>query len=81
MEIGLGALMAEFLQVTTSLVLILVVVEDGLGDTQFQFDQFVIAGLNPCCSGRWSRSCGAVTLLIKFLSVLILVVVEDGPSV
>ena len=33
--------------------------------------------LNPCCSGRWSRTFSA-TLKSLSLRVLILVVVEDG---
>ena len=36
-------------------VLILVVVEDGLV-LLFNMETTIISGLNPCCSGRWSRT-------------------------
>ena len=46
-------------------VLILVVVEDGLVQLQF-FPQALelTLSLNPCCSGRWSRTQPYKTLLI-----------------
>ena len=37
-------------------VLILVVVEDGLVLALRQVSMGAAAGLNPCCSGRWSRT-------------------------
>ena len=37
-------------------VLILVVVEDGLGEINYYDFDYDCYGLNPCCSGRWSRS-------------------------
>ena len=36
-------------------VLILVVVEDGLGEASLDIVSETIDCLNPCCSGRWSR--------------------------
>ena len=45
-------------------VLILVVVEDGLVLDLKQEDALKNAGLNPCCSGRWSRTRPYKTLLI-----------------
>ena len=36
------------------------------------------SGLNPCCSGRWSRTPNAWYRSLKSSGVLILVVVEDG---
>ena len=35
-------------------------------------------GLNPCCSGRWSRTLDELNKIRKAAGVLILVVVEDG---
>ena len=37
-------------------VLILVVVEDGLVLRHTAMSARQIAGLNPCCNGRWSRT-------------------------
>ena len=37
-------------------VLILVVVDDGLVLTLRQVSMGAAASLNPCCSGRWSRT-------------------------
>ena len=34
--------------------------------------------LNPCCSGRWSRTCLTENGILCSLEVLILVVVDDG---
>ena len=34
--------------------------------------------LNPCCSGRWSRTMVKADLGTALVEVLILVVVEDG---
>ena len=53
-EDGLGALL-KVDEDTTLDVLILVVVEDGLGEVlECQWTR--VQSLNPCCSGRWSRS-------------------------
>ena len=41
--------------VNSQKVLILVVVEDGLGVRQKYPDLTEENSLNPCCSGRWSR--------------------------
>ena len=35
-------------------------------------------GLNPCCSGGWSRRERLMLSICQYLSVLILVVLEDG---
>ena len=35
-------------------------------------------GLNPCCSGRWSRTQDIIKVANKAMDVLILVVVDDG---
>ena len=45
--------------ITSFAVLILVVVEDGIGDKHKQRKVYKLFGLNPCCSGRWYRSCTA----------------------
>ena len=37
-------------------VLILVVVEDGLVPDSESTNELGIISLNPCCSGRWSRT-------------------------
>ena len=48
-------------------VLILVVVEDGLVLPTQELCRYNDRGLNPCCSGRWSRTSKQLTLnsLIK----------------
>ena len=58
-------------------VLILVVVEDGLVQN---VDKHLtnICSLNPCCSGRWSRTDNYCDDENYDTIVLILVVVEDG---
>ena len=45
-------------------VLILVVVEDGLVRREQHTSALEKRGLNPCCSGRWSRTRPYKTLLI-----------------
>ena len=64
---------------TLRVVLILVVVDDGL--VPFTDDTSVSAteqpSLNPCCSGRWSRTMRGIAAS-KAVVVLILVVVDDG---
>ena len=59
-------------------VLILIVVEDGLVPTVHKFAVKTEAGLNPYCSGRWSRTFLVKQLKIGIMQVLILIVVEDG---
>ena len=60
------------------IVLILVVVEDGLVLMHEQGNNSNAIGLNPCCSGRWSRTIQNKFYVEPFKIVLILVVVEDG---
>ena len=56
-EDGLGELNFISGYSFTPEVLILVVVEDGLGEYKGGFKWVSTADcLNPCCSGRWSRS-------------------------
>ena len=59
-------------------VLILVVVDDGLVRGFHVSTGIEIVRLNPCCSGRWSRT--RIILNHKEIDgiVLILVVVDDG---
>ena len=59
-------------------VLILVLVEDGLGEYKNQIKLLKGASLNPCFSGRWSRSLKAAVQVLPKRAVLILVLVEDG---
>ena len=60
-------------------VLILVLVEDGLGDTMKKLTLTKSGeGLNPCFSGGWSRSFLIFSLKLRKFFVLILVLVEDG---
>ena len=54
-EDGLGASFSISIIIIFIIVLILVVVEDGLGGVGFEFYGTFKNGLNPCCSGRWSR--------------------------
>ena len=61
-----------------SSVLILVVVDDGLvlkGGGALALRQ---VSLNPCCSGRWSRTVNSDKYDTVEKLVLILVVVDDG---
>ena len=37
-------------------VLILVVVDNGLVPCGLSYTEFLTVSLNPCCSGRWSRT-------------------------
>ena len=48
----------------SSCVLILVVVEDGLVLKDFKMTAESLKSLNPCCSGRWSRTRPYKTMLI-----------------
>ncbi len=59
-------------------VLILVLVEDGLGPPQLKTVTTCGTRLNPCFSGRWSRTICSVFNKLKMMWVLILVLVEDG---
>ena len=58
------------------LVLILVLMEDGLGRPPGNPD-FSPLRLNPCFNGRWSRT-GKLYFTCGAVSVLILVLMEDG---
>ena len=60
------------------LVLILIVVEDGLVQVRPVPSNFLPGGLNPYCSGRWSRTYTVVHIDHYAVVVLILIVVEDG---
>ena len=65
-----------------AIVLILVLVEDGLGDHEKNSIIFDFStGLNPCFGGRWSRSHGRAVRVARRRKVLILVLVEDGLGV
>ncbi len=60
-------------------VLILVLVEDGLGALILKQIAIELDSLNPCFSGGWSRSLLLFSILSnKSTTVLILVLVEDG---
>ena len=63
----------------TELVLILVLVEDGLGVYEGRaWIDIDAKSLNPCFSGRWSRSYELNSRFYIEEWVLILVLVEDG---
>ncbi len=64
--------------VQVEIVLILVLVEDGLGDLQPAKQASRSDSLNPCFSGGWSRSSGKLLQKRLEMVVLILVLVEDG---
>ena len=64
----------------TSAVLILVLVEDGLGEAVI-LPTSRLPCLNPCFSGGWSRSTKSGEDDILRIMVLILVLVEDGLGV
>ena len=59
-------------------VLILVLVEDGLGDKRESNFYVRGRGLNPCFSGGWSRRIKDLNNGSRKHNVLILVLVEDG---
>ena len=67
----------QFARKVNDTVLILVVVEDGLVLLLKILLLRVKRCLNPCCSGRWSRTHHFSEDWYK-IPVLILVVVEDG---
>ena len=56
-EDGLGAYIRVGEWYLFNIVLILVIVEYGFGDTKRLLCGETVKSLNPCCSGRWSRSC------------------------
>ena len=77
-EDGLVQLTADE-QLLQRTVLILIVVEDGLVlSYQLRGMFYCLGGLNPYCSGRWSRTILILYSLMRLISVLILIVVEDG---
>ena len=59
-------------------VLILVVIEDGLVHPINDTYRVQEIGLNPCCSGQWSRTDSSLHKVNSWHCVLILVVVEDS---
>ena len=63
MEDGLVQALVEGTEFAVS-VLILVVVEDGLVLAFCHKHAQVVMSLNPCCSGRWSRTRPYKTILI-----------------
>ena len=77
MEDGLVHVLELYLAAKDA-VLILVVVEDGLVLEETDGKEKTGECLNPCCSGRWSRTMTTFTALKISAPVLILVVVEDG---
>ena len=56
MEDGLVLLLSASVRVNAETVLILIVVEDGLVRQQIASFLYPLEGLNPYCSGRWSRT-------------------------
>ena len=58
-------------------VLILIVVDDGLVLSLEEMKSAANGGLNPYCSGRWSRTFKE-TDWMRHCWVLILIVVDDG---
>ena len=56
MEDGLGVAKTAAQKAASQTVLILVLVEDGLGAEQIRAIFSTDFGLNPCFSGGWSRS-------------------------
>ena len=64
MEDGLVLVLSIIRQVKLQEVLILVVVEDGLVLIDREIKEHGPNCLNPCCSGRWSRTRPYKTLLI-----------------
>ena len=55
MEDGLGAIL-DMAKLEIAVVLILVLVEDGLGGNEEYMVLLRQVSLNPCFGGRWSRS-------------------------
>ena len=52
--------------------------DDGLVLLKQDVSEVVTEGLNPYCSGQWSRTCRLETKFKFKQEVLILVVVDDG---
>ena len=53
--------------------------EDGLVHEKFSIRKMsIVKGLNPYCSGRWSRTLLSLADFEEAGAVLILIVVEDG---
>ena len=52
--------------------------EDGLAHYNYERYKEHSRGLNPCCSGRWSRTFVGITLTHARTRVLILIVVDNG---
>ena len=59
-------------------VLILVLMEDGLGRVAADGSILTPSGLNPCFNGRWSRTPRRRETTKTLTLVLILVLMEDG---
>ena len=59
-------------------VLILVLMEDGLGVRKLFNNKKPEDCLNPCFNGRWTRSARIANACQQYLDVLILVLMEDG---
>ena len=75
---GLVLLSGATINIVQEAVLILVVVDDGLVHLFFCSVCMFKTCLNPCCSGRWSRTYKAWDTADNIEEVLILVVVDDG---
>ncbi len=78
MEDGLGGQTIMNNGLSFIAVLILVLVEDGLGAMKMVNLRKRERSLNPCFSGGWSRSRWGYYDTIVYKGVLILVLVEDG---
>ena len=61
-----------------TLVLILVVVDNGIVHLMANWINLMAICLNPCCSGQWSRTIYLLIFKIRRTYVLILVVVDNG---
>lgn len=55
-EDGLVLVFVVYVMINIAYVLILIVLEDGLVRIQRKQVAFSLYGLNPYCSGRWSRT-------------------------
>ena len=79
MEYGLGAFDEASKMSVKQLVLILVLMEYGLGDYTSRHNGVLPSCLNPCFNGIWSRSHQAQGEITRVLvAVLILVLMEYG---
>ena len=77
MDHALGEETQQMLQVKTTLVLILVLVDHALGVDGTQILLLVLTRLNPCFSGPCSRS-AIVNKYVAMFEVLILVLVDHA---